>query len=50
MSKILAISSALLLATLAVVAPARADEDCGDLGRNYELIKRDAVSVRPTWR
>ena len=35
-----------LLAVFAAVAPARAEEDCGDVERNYDLVKADAVSVQ----
>ena len=47
------ITGAVLLVTLLAALPARtqnpqprADEDCGDIGRNYELIKAQAVSIQ----
>jgi uncharacterized protein len=48
-----AIACVLLLGRLAAVSPAHAqtvrphsDEDCGEIERNYEVIKADAVSVQ----
>ena len=46
MTRPLAVLCALVLAAPAAIATARADEDCGDLGRNYQLIEREAVSVQ----
>ena len=37
---------ALAFAALAAIPAARADEDCSDVERNYELIKSEAVSVQ----
>ena len=46
MTRPLAILCALILAAPAAIPTARAEEDCGDLGRNYQLIEREAVSVQ----
>ncbi len=46
MTPLLRTLACFLLAVFAAVAPARAEEDCGDVERNYELIKADAVSVQ----
>ena len=46
MTRPLAILCALVLAAPTAIATAHAEEDCGDLGRNYQLIEREAVSVQ----
>ena len=40
------LACALSLAAFAALAAARAEEDCGEIERNYQLIKTEAVSVQ----